>query len=131
MNVGFGNERGVVEYLLQEVNKLKDNSGGSSEKGYKELTFSFTGNGTSNPTFIELKNDFSVTFTLSRIGEGGYELTTSENIFPENGKRAIFTSKQSNSYLTGSFDDLNLVVFDNIIIGDSFADFNGPNYSRN
>ena len=26
MNVGFGNERGVVEYLLQEVNKLKDNS---------------------------------------------------------------------------------------------------------
>ena len=94
-------------------------------KGYKELTLSFIGNGTNNPTFIELKNDFSVTFTLSRVGVGSYRLTTSENIFPENDKRAIFTSKQLSNYFSGSFDDLNLVVFENLIIGDDFADFYG------
>ncbi len=121
----FTSDTGKI-YLFPEGKMIELNAGGGTDKGYKELTFSFIGNGTANPAFIELKNDFGVTFTLSRVDEGSYELTTNENVFPENDKRAIFISKQVNSYFNCSFDDVNLVIFDNIEIGSgSFNDFNG------
>ena len=101
--------------------------GGESDKGYKELTFSFIGNGTGNPTFIELKNDFGVTFTTVRDDAGTYTITTSSDIFNEEEKEAVFLSSNVTTGLLKAYpDDTNIVIVENIDInnGDT-VDFFG------
>jgi len=87
MNVGFGNERGVVEYLLQEVNKLKDNSGEVSSPGAKKIIMGMTQLGTGAPTVTLLENTSSLDFdnvVITRFSEGQYRLsfpTTDATLF--------------------------------------------------
>jgi len=89
MNVGFGNERGVVEYLLQEVNKLKDNSGEGSEKGYKELTLLINQIGQNVPDIVVLSNENNYNIiNISRNGVGRYEFELEGNPLPNNPSRS-------------------------------------------
>ncbi len=95
-----------------------------TEKGYKELTLTFIGSGTGNPTFIEHKNDFGVTFTIQRIDTGFYRLNTSSDIFEDNNKYAVFTSDlpTNNLYVNAKVDDFDLVEFSSARYSDNIED---------
>ncbi len=111
-----------------ETKKVEVSSiGGDSDKGYKELTFSFIGNGAGNPNFIELKNDFGVTFTTVRDDAGTYTITTSSDIFNEEEKEAVFLSSNVTTGLLKAYpDDTNIVIVENIDINNGDAvDFFG------
>ena len=84
MNVGFGNERGVVEHLLQEVNKLNELNKNS---GLKKIVYSITqtaanGDGMSfelleNNSSLSL-DGFSIFYT--GVGEGNISFQSDSKV---------------------------------------------------
>jgi hypothetical protein len=77
--VGFGNERGLVNYLLQEVEKLKKDGvgGGTSNTGLKKMVISITQISDSIPSITLLENNTSIDFSdlsIERSGVGIFYL---------------------------------------------------------
>lgn len=127
--VGFGNERGLVDYLLQEVETLKNNSGsGESSTGAKKLIMGITQVGTAVPSLTLLENTSSLDFNtvnVFRQSEGQYGLSFSstdsaltEKLFPNIGapKRDAGPSSIELEDLTGKggFIDVFIVTKDSL-----------------
>jgi hypothetical protein len=83
--VGFGNERGLVNYLLQEVEKLKKDGGsGSVGRPYKELIIKLGDLVDNVPTVVEeYSNTLGATYTLESDGGNDYVLSLDKDVYEE------------------------------------------------